>query len=342
MIPAQVTPRERFHALMAFQPVDRLPLLEWAGWWTDTIDRWHGEGLDPAMTDRYAIVEHFGLECYKQGWFRAVHPDGPKPPSHGAGLLTGDGSFTAKYDSLHPHLFRIEDRWPIDPELWTEWAAEQQKGDSVLWFTVEGFFWLPRTFFGIENHFYAFYDEPDLMHRMNRETAEWMLRIIDRLCETVTPDFMTFAEDMSYNNGPMLSEELFDEFMLPYYQIVVPALKKRGIIPVIDSDGDITKAIPWFEKAGIDAILPLERQAGVDLATIRQNHPRFRCIGHFDKMVMTKGEAAIRREFERLLPVARQGGFIISCDHQTPPGVSLADYRLYLRLFAEYAEMVAP
>ena len=52
MIPAQVTPRERFHALMAFQPVDRLPVLEWAGWWTDTIDRWHGEGLDPALTDR--------------------------------------------------------------------------------------------------------------------------------------------------------------------------------------------------------------------------------------------------------------------------------------------------
>jgi hypothetical protein len=323
---------------MQFQPVDRLPLLEWASWWTETIARWHGEGLDPAMTDRYAITRHFGLETYKQGWFRAVHPDGPTPPSHGAGLLTGDGSFTEKYEALQPHLFRIEDRWPIDPELWSGWAAEQERGESVLWFTVDGFFWLPRTFFGIENHFYAFYDEPELMHRMNRENAEWMLRIIDRLCETVTPDFMTFAEDMSYNNGPMLSEELFDEFMLPYYAIVVPALKERGIIPVVDSDGDITKAIPWFEKAGIDAILPLERQAGVDLQAIRRKHPRFRCIGHFDKMVMHKGEDAIRREFERLLPVARQGGFIISCDHQTPPGVSLEDYRLYLRLFDEYAE----
>lgn len=333
-----MTPRERFHAIMNFKSVDRLPLVEWASWWTQTLDRWHGEGLPADLTDRYGIGEHFGLENYKQTWFRSVHPDVPKPQIHGAGLLTGVGTFEDKYEKLHPSLYPILDTCPIDSAVWSQWAIEQENGDSVLWFTVEGFFWYPRTLFGIENHFYAFYDEPDLMHRMNRENTEWILRIIDRLCEFCTPDFMTFAEDMSYNNGPMLSEDLFNEFMLPYYEKIVPVLKERGIIPVVDSDGDITKAIPWFERAGIDAILPLERQAGVDLQAIRETHPRFRCIGHFDKLVMHLGEEAMRCEFERLLPIARQGGFIISCDHQTPPGVSLEDYRLYLRLFAEYAE----
>lgn len=337
-----MTPRERFHAIMNFEPVDRLPMVEWASWWIETLERWHGEGLPADLTDRYRIQDYFGLENYKQSWFRSVHWEVPKPEIHGAGLLTGPGSFTEKYEKLLPSLYRIEDSWPIDPAEWTQWAEEQRKGRSVLWFTVEGFFWFPRTLFGIENHFYAFYDEPELMHRMNRDNADFTLRIIDRLCEICTPDYMTFAEDMSYNNGPMLSEELFDEFMLPYYERVVPVLKERGIIPVVDSDGDISQAIPWFEKAGIDAILPLERQAGVDLKAIRQKHPRFRCIGHFDKMVMHQGEAAIRAEFERLLPVAKQGGFIISCDHQTPPGVSMEDYRLYLRLFNEYAESAAP
>ena len=51
---------------------------------------------------------------------------------------------------------------------------------------------------------------------------------------------------------------------------------------------------------------------------------------------MSKGEAAMRAEFERLLPVAAQGGFIISCDHQTPPEVSYEDYKLYVALFREY------
>ena len=62
-----------------------------------------------------------------------------------------------------------------------------------------------------------------------------------------------------------------------------------------------------------------------------------RFIGHFDKMTMDKGEGAMRAEFERLLPTAARGGFLVSCDHQTPPGVSYENYRTYVELFKEYS-----
>jgi uroporphyrinogen-III decarboxylase len=191
---------------------------------------------------------------------------------------------------------------------------------------------------GIERHLYAFYDQPELMHRLNADLAAWHVRVIDELCSVCTPDFMTFAEDLSYNHGPMLSRALFDEFLRPYYEQVTPRLAERGILPLVDSDGDITEAAPWFESVGVAGILPLERQAGVDVARLRATHPRMRWIGCFDKMVMSRGEAAMRAEFERLVPTAAQGGLIISCDHQTPPGVSCQDYQLYVRLFREYAE----
>ncbi len=211
------------------------------------------------------------------------------------------------------------------------------KGDVVTWFTFEGFFWFPRVLFGIEQHLYAFYEQPDLMHRINIDLSDWMLTVIDKLCKICRPDFMTFAEDMSYNLGPMISKEMFNEYMLPYYHKVIPRLKEHGIIPIIDSDGGISIPAPWFESAGLEGILPLERQAHVDISKLRQDHPSMRFIGHFDKMTMPFGEEAMRNEFERLLPVARQGGFLIGCDHQTPPGVSLDNYRIYMRLFKEYA-----
>lgn len=191
---------------------------------------------------------------------------------------------------------------------------------------------------GIEPHLYAFYDKPELIHRINSDLAEWMLKTIEEICSICPPDFMTFAEDMSYNSGPMLSKGLFDEFMKPYYERVVPKLKEHGIHSIIDSDGDITVPAYWFEEAGLDGILPLERQSGVDILQLREEHPRMRFIGHFDKMVMTEGETAMRAEFERLLPIASRGGFIMSCDHQTPPGVSYKEYQLYMDLFREYAE----
>ncbi|MBA4387287.1 MAG: hypothetical protein C0404_04855 [Verrucomicrobia bacterium] len=327
-----MTARERFHAIMNFQPFDRLPIVEWASWWDKTLQRWHSEGMpiQPDGAKRYEIYRHHGMDVYKQNWVAPRSRGCPQPASHGAPII----SSMEDYERLKQHLFP----WPcLDEKMWRAWADEQKQLGHVLWFTLDGFFWFPRTLLGIEQHLYAFYDQPGLMHRMNTDLSEWMLKVIDGICSFCTPDFMTFGEDMSYNHGPMLSKELFDEFMTPYYARVVPRLKERGIRVIVDSDGDITVPCAWFEDAGVEGILPLERQSGVDINRLRAEHPKMLFIGHYDKMVMNKGEAAIRAEFERLLPAAGRGGFIPSVDHQTPPGVSYKEYLLYLELFREYA-----
>jgi len=208
----------------------------------------------------------------------------------------------------------------------------------VIWCTLEGFFWFPRTLLGIENRLYAFHDDPALMHLICRDLLDFNKRCLEALFEICTPDFMTFAEDMSYNHGPMISKSYFDEFLLPYYINIVPLLAERGVIPFLDSDGDVAELIPWFEEAGFEGVLPLERMAGVDGARLRGKHPRLRMIGGFDKTVLSKGEEAMVREFERLLPVMRSGGFIPSVDHQTPPDVPLEMYRKYVVLLREYCE----
>jgi len=48
---------------------------------------------------------------------------------------------------------------------------------------------------------------------------------------------------------------------------------------------------------------------------------------------------SLRAEFERLVPLMRTGGFIPSADHRTPRGVSLEQYRCYLRLLEEYTAL---
>lgn len=322
--------RERFHAVMNFKPFDRLPIIEWAIWWNKTIERWHGEGLPPSVKDRYDLYRHFGQDVYFQHWIRCTAPGCPAPAHHGAGIITDE----ADYNRIKPMLYPAE---CADLPLWEKSAKEQSAGNAVLWFTVEGFFWFPRVLFGIERHLYAFYDQPDLMHRINSDLADFMIKAVTTIQSVCQPDFMTFAEDMSYNHGPMLSQELFDEFMLPYYRRVIPYIRKSNTIPIVDSDGDITVPAPWFEKAGIDGILPLERQAGVDIAVLRRQHPRMRFIGHFDKMVMNKGDDALRTEFARIAPTAALGGWIPSVDHQTPPGVSYREYLSYMSMFREFA-----
>lgn len=175
------------------------------------------------------------------------------------------------------------------------------------------------------------------MHRMNRELTEYYLHVLERLLPIMEPEFMTFAEDLSYNHGPMISKELFDEFMAPYYRKLIPVLKQAGVRVLIDTDGDVEPLIPWFEEVGIEGVLPLERQAGVDVNRIRRNHPQWIMIGGYDKTIMHLGEEAMHREFERILPAMKSGRYIPSVDHQTPPDVSVEQYRIYRELLEEYA-----
>ncbi|MHB9035398.1 MAG: uroporphyrinogen decarboxylase family protein [Armatimonadota bacterium] len=329
---SELTNRERFRRVLNFEPVDRLPLLEWAHWWDKTIARWHSEGLPAGLEDAGDIRNYFGLDAHRQYWIGSCGQGCPPPSGHGMPIINDH----ADYERVKPFLYPEN---AFDKDMVRGWAQQQKRGDLVVWITVEGFFWFPRTLFGIEPHMYAFYDYAGLMKEINEDNLAFQHRVIDEFCEICTPDFMTFAEDMSYNHGPMLSQAQFDEFMAPYYRRIVPKLLDRGIVPFVDTDGDITVPAAWFTSVGVRGLLPLERMAGVDVSELRKTHPKLNMIGAYDKTVMHLGEDRIRQEFERLLPVMQAGGYIPSVDHQTPPEVSIEDYRTYVRVLKEYCAM---
>jgi len=327
-----MTPRDRFREILNFQmPDNRQPMVEWAAWWDKTIDRWRNEGLPNGMTLEES-QKYFDLDVMMLISANPRSAQCPSPAGHGAPIITDEPS----YEQIRPYLYTDECIGRMRKQA-LQFKEKHDKGDVILRLWLDGFFWFPRTLLGIENHLYAFYDQPGLMHRINRDLAEFNLRAINELCDILIPDMVGFAEDMSYNHGPMLSYELFREFLLPYYRKVVPGIKKYGSKVFVDTDGNVTDMIPWLQEAGIEGVYPLERQAGVDLVQIRKDYPDFLMMGGYDKMVMSKGKTEMKAEFERLLPVMKSGGYIPSVDHQTPPEVSLENYRIYIELFREYS-----
>jgi hypothetical protein len=320
---------ERFRALMNFQPVDRLPKWEWAMWWDETVARWHKDGMDPRLTDIFEIHDQFGLDPYKQYWFSTTDATIEAAQHHVEGVVTNMDDYLKHKQYLFPdHSAAIEGMAP--------WLKRQEQGDAVIWITLEGFFWFPRTMMGFTILMMAFYDQPELLHKINSDLLEFNLGLLDQIAKIGKPVFMTIAEDMSYNNGPMISRQMMDEFLSPYYEKLIARCKEMDMVTIVDTDGDVTQLIPWLLDNGVDGVLPLERQAGVDGMALREQFPELIMVGHYDKMVMTKGEEAMRNEFERLVPLMKTGGFISSVDHQTPPSVSLDQYRIFLKLLDEY------
>ena len=299
-------------------------------WWDRTIARWKTEGLPEELTDTFDIAQHFGLDPYQQFWFSTTDATIEATQHHVEGIVANMDD----YLKIRPLLF--PDHGPAIESM-ACWAERQARGEAVVWVTLEGHFFFPRTLMGFTKVSLAFYDQPELLHQINRDLLDFNLGIMEHVARVCVPTFATIAEDVSYNHGPMISEQHFDEFIAPYYRQLVPRLQELGIIPIVDTDGDVTQMVPWLLREGIQGVLPLERQAGVDGLALRKQFPTLRMVGHYNKMVMPRGEAAMREEFERLQPLVRTGGVIPSVDHQTPPGVSLNQYRTYVRLLGEYA-----
>ena len=320
---------ERFRAVMNFQPVDRLPRWEWAMWWDETIAAWKRQGLPTKLETVFDIAEYFRLDPYRQFWFSTTDPTIEAVQHHVEGIVSSTDDYLKVRPDLFPdHSKAIESMRP--------WARRQGDGEAVVWVTIEGFFWFPRTLMGFTKISLAFYDQPELVHWINQDLTDFNLQLLDQIEETCVPTFVTIAEDMSYNHGPMISEAHFDEFIAPYYRQIIPRLEQWNAPVLVDTDGDVTQMVPWLVREGIRGVLPLERQAGVDGMALRRQFPEFCMVGHVNKMVMDKGEHAVRGEFERLAPLMKSGGFILSVDHQTPPNVTIEQYRLYRRLWDEY------
>lgn len=327
---------ERFKRYLSGESVDRMPVIEWAPWWHLTVERWKGDGLPAEHAGYEELQAYFGLDRCLQTGVSCKTGATPPPPGNGLGIMEDEHDYET---IVRPTLF------PKPEEMFSEayfdtLSATRERGDTIRFFTVEGFFWYPRTLFGIENHLYSFYDYPELYKRMCEEYADWLVTLFRYVFSRFRFDFMSFAEDMSYNNGPMISKDTFDEFLAPFYKKVIPVIHEYGIPVFIDSDGDITMAVDWYASVGADGMFPLERQAGVDVSLYLDKQPDMAFLGHYDKMCMKHGKEAMRAEFERILPAMQRGKVIASVDHQTPPDVPLELYREYVSLLFEYANKV--
>lgn len=152
---------ERFRAVMAFQAVDRLPRWEWAMWWDQTIDRWHGEGLPRELrfSQVFDIARYFGLDPYQQFWFSTTDATIEATQHHVEGMVSNMDD----YLRIRPQLFPEHDS---AIRGMSSWAVRQGRGEAVVWSTLEGFFWFPRTLMGFEKMMYAYVDEPELLHQI--------------------------------------------------------------------------------------------------------------------------------------------------------------------------------
>jgi hypothetical protein len=119
--------------------------------------------------------------------------------------------------------------------------VEQEKGMFIVQRIVGGYMYL-RSLIGPEELLYKFYDDPKLIHTCMEKWLVLADIVSARLQEQVSFDEVFFGEDICYNHGPLISPDMIQEFLIPYYQQLMQNIRSRQpqskkLHVQIDTDG---------------------------------------------------------------------------------------------------------
>jgi hypothetical protein len=230
-------------------------------------------------------------------------------------------------DRMKPFL---RDRVPPD---WKDRLKQHAQRDYPL--TLGGypcgFYGTLRFLMGEENLLLNLYYDPRLVKDFMNHLADFWIELWGQALSEMRVDCANFWEDMAYRSGPIISPEMFKEFMLPPYQRVTSFLREMGVkIILVDTDGRVEKLIPLFLESGITAIFPFEVQAGNDIVAFRKQYPRLGILGGIDKIKIAEGKKAIDEELNSKVSfMLRSGGYIPHIDHHVHPDISWKDFIYY-------------
>lgn len=206
-----------------------------------------------------------------------------------------------------------------------------------------GFFGFPRHLVGAAELFMMMYDDPGLIKDMNEFFLNFTFGYWGAILRDFSPDCVLIWEDMASKNGSLISKEMFEEFMSPYYVRMIDFLKQHGIRHIhVDSDGYVEDLLPLWDKLGVTGIFPFEVQAANDLIRIRRNYPRMQLLGGVDKRVFQadKTEEDIEKELDRMKTVLKTGGFIPHADHHVPDDSCWKNFSYYRKRLNEIIDTI--
>ena len=361
-----MTPGERFMKTISFEQADRVPIMDF-GYWGETINRWHHEGMPLDIDTTEKVEAYFGLDRgFETNLVNYWGDDGPVGILWGIypefskvvieeteDRITYGGECGHIIESKTGETIPHQTQWPVetmvdfetkvltrmDPwdngrilpgfEKMLSRSKNQQQAVGV-W--IDGYLAWPRILMGIERLAYTYYDDPDLIHAIQRHHTDFVKNFVDMVLKKTSLSYACFFEDMAYNHGSLVSPDIFHAFMTPYYLELVDHLRARGIQKIlIDSDGNTVKLSDLLVEVGADGHYPCEINSGSYPEVLRSRHQHLALIGGIDKRALAVDKEAIDRELERITPLLREGGYIPALDHRVHPQVSMENYRYYVQ-----------
>jgi len=232
---------------------------------------------------------------------------------------------------------------PDDSRLYTpiKEIVKLVGGELAIGGVVEGPFtrsWIPM---GIQTFIKMLYTNRNVIERFIEKVTDFLIEMGKNQID-IGVDAIWIPDDMGYVHGLMMSPKLFREFIIPHLKRMIDAFKRRGVKVLMHNDGQIMAIMDDLIDAGIDAIHPLERAAGMSLEVMKKKYgDEITLIGNVDsKTVLQRGSFHQIKEqvLECLRTASPGGGYILASDHSVHEGIPSDNIKYMFKIARRYGK----
>lgn len=264
----------------------------------NVLELWHGQGLPPDKSH----LDVFGLTPHEN-----AGPDLKYDSSYFGRIFELSASEYRKAFDISRRRF---------PEDWNETVRRLENRDHIacIW-ASRGFFqalgvgdW--RT---LEQAMIGTVREPQRVRDRLQMYADFCSSMLEQTMRDVDPEFIYLSEPISDSDGPLISPEMFEEFMIPVYERIVATARSCGCKNILLSTyGNTSLLFPMLIEAGI-SMLWISEAAEVpelDYGNLRHEYGlELGLIGGIPLSILRDGSPeVIRRALEKLVPPLLHSG----------------------------------
>lgn len=248
-----------------------------------------------------------------------------------------DWSALAGYSAPDPET--TDGTFPIDWRMIESRVAHQKSvGEFVSGGLPHGHTFLRlQDMRGYENLIFDLMDEKAELSQLIGMVEEFNYQFVLKWLK-LEPDMMGYPEDLGMQFGPMLSPDIFRNFIKPIYQRLMKPARDQGCIVHMHSDGDIRTLVDDLIGCGVEVINIQDLVNGLDW--IADTFAGNTCIDlDIDRQTVTaRGTpdqiyALIREEVTKL--GSKEGGLMMI--YGLYPGVPLENVEALMNAMEKYA-----
>jgi len=296
-------PRERVMAALEHRQPDRVPLFEV---WLDNdelialvgggdLQRTHVElGLDgiliPYETPPGSRAWRDGVDewgrVWRKGWY--------------AGGVVETEADLAQYSPPMEYLDRHFDA-PRTAEV-----RELYPDHCLIYGSHIGPFTAAYLAMGMQHFFAALHKRRAFVEKLLENRTEYCLAMFSRATR-LGAEVLVLGEDAAHSGGPMISPQMWREFVLPHHRRIV---EEAGAPVLWHSDGDVTRLLPMAVETGFAGMHSLEPDSGVDLAQVKRDFGQdLVLVGNVEASVLCQDDLdPVREEVRRCISQGAPGG----------------------------------